>query len=203
MILIQKRTTSNKILGTSKFRVIRVLLAKKSLGFSNLFVLFVKFVFKKCFFRCILLSDCLFVVFLQIIFQTITQNKMIFQRGFSPTRSKNTHFMKKHILLVSVLTASVILGSCTSNMRRDVKRLSHKTEKCFSLISDNFLEENNTEEFNKCYEQLEVLMNKYDKKYSNPQQSAEFSKLFIEEIRKSDLSDGVKEIFEQTYSLSN
>lgn len=111
--------------------------------------------------------------------------------------------MKKHILLVSVLTASVILGSCTSNMRRDVKRLSHKTEKCFSLISDNFLEENNTEEFNKCYEQLEVLMNKYDKKYSNPQQSAEFSKLFIEEIRKSELSDGVKEIFEQTYSLSN
>ena len=45
-------------------------------------------------------------------------------------------------------------------------------------------------------------MNSFDKKYSDPKASKDFSEMFIEEIRKSDMSNETKETFEQVYSLS-
>ncbi len=111
--------------------------------------------------------------------------------------------MKKAISIVGIAAILIMFTACKSNMRRDVKRLAHKTEQCFSIMEDNENVDSETlDKFNKCYADLEDLMNSFDKKYSDPKASKDFSEMFIEEIRKSDMSNETKETFEQVYSLS-
>ncbi|MCR4816444.1 MAG: hypothetical protein K5842_04585 [Bacteroidales bacterium] len=110
--------------------------------------------------------------------------------------------MKKQFLLLCIAVAAISLISCNSSMRRDVKRLTHKTEQCFSMVNGDTLDEGMRDEFNSCYEELESLMDKYDKKYKEATKSNEFSQLYIEEIRKSNMSDEVKNMFEQIYAIN-
>lgn len=98
-----------------------------------------------------------------------------------------------------MLTAS----SCHSNINRDVKRLTHKAEQCFSLINDNVTDEEHLNQFNSCYEELNELMDQCDKKYKGKKESEQFNKKFREEIMKADISDNMKEIIEGVYSLGD
>lgn len=109
--------------------------------------------------------------------------------------------MKKSLLLLASLILLFATSSCKSNMRRDAKRLSHKTEQCFSKVDIN--DPNNSEnvEFEECYEELQELMDQYDKKYKNPEQSAKFAKIFLEELQKSDVPNEFKELYNYLYSL--
>ena len=43
----------------------------------------------------------------------------------------------------------------------------------------------------------------FDKKYKNEKNSAQFSKLFMEEIRKSNLSPDAKQTFEEIYAFAS
>lgn len=111
--------------------------------------------------------------------------------------------MKK---LVSLLVVAVLLfsvTSCKSNMRRDVKRLAHKTEQCFSKVDINDPSNYENQEFTECYQELEELMTQYDKKYSDEQQSVKFGKMYLEELQKSDLPDEFKELFNFLYGMGN
>lgn len=103
------------------------------------------------------------------------------------------------ILLVTGLT--LCFTSCQKNMQRDVKRLAHKTEQCFSLADPNSIDNSDNKEFNKCYGKLEKLMNKLDKKYASEEESLEFGRLYLEELQGSDLPDDFKELCTYLYSL--
>ena len=111
--------------------------------------------------------------------------------------------MKKALSILGIAAILLTFTACKTNMRRDVKRLTHKTEQCFSIVNGIDMEAETLDKFNSCYDDLEELMNEYDQKYSDDKSSKEFSKMFMEEIRKSDLNDDTKEMFEQIYSFSN
>ena len=89
----------------------------------------------------------------------------------------------------------------TSRMKRDVKRLAHKTEQCFSKVDLNSPNNADNEEFTECYGKLEKLMNKLDKKYSSEEESLEFGRLYLEELQKSSLPDDFKELCSYLYDL--
>ena len=109
--------------------------------------------------------------------------------------------MKKTLSVATVLVLLLSFTSCKSNMRRDVKRLTHKTEQCFSMVDINEIDSSSNDDFNECYEELQELMDQYDAKYKNEEESAKFSELFMEEIRKSKLSQDIKDTFEEIYNL--
>ena len=111
--------------------------------------------------------------------------------------------MKKFFQLLMVAVVLVAFTSCKSNMRRDVKRLTHKTEQCFSKVDINDPTNMENEEFIECYDELEKLMTQYDQKYSNPEQSAKFGKMYLEELQKSNLSDDFKDLFGFLYGLGD
>ena len=110
--------------------------------------------------------------------------------------------MKKTLLIIGIVAAVLVFSSCKTNMRRDAKRLAHKTEQCFSIIEENDTDPEIISEFKECYDDMEKLMDKYDKKYSGEAASKKFSEIYMEEVRKSDLSDDIKETFEAIYSLN-
>ena len=110
--------------------------------------------------------------------------------------------MKKTLLFIGIVAAVLAFSSCKTNMRRDAKRLAHKTEQCFSIIEENDTDPDKINEFKECYDDMEKLMDKYDKKYSDEAASKKFSDIYMEEVRKSDLSDDIKETFEAIYSLN-
>ena len=103
------------------------------------------------------------------------------------------------LLIVALLTFS--FTSCHKNMRRDVKRLAHKTEQCFSKADLNSIDNSENKEFNQCYSKLEKLMNKLDKKYASEEESLEFGRLYLEELQQSSLPDDFKELCAYLYSL--
>ncbi len=113
--------------------------------------------------------------------------------------------MKKALSLLALVAVITMLSSCKTNMRRDAKLLAHKTEQCFSLIdtTDPNPDSESIEKFNECYEDMESMMDKFDKKYKNEKNSAQFSKLFMEEIRKSNLSPDAKQTFEEIYAFAS
>lgn len=111
--------------------------------------------------------------------------------------------MKKALSFVALAAILLTFSACKTNMRRDVKRLTHKTEQCFSIVEGVNVDAEILDKFNKCYADLQELMDGYDKKYSDKKTSEEFSKMFLEEIRKSELSSETKQTFEGIYSLSN
>ena len=49
---------------------------------------------------------------------------------------------------------------------------------------------------------MEVLMDKFDKKYKKEKNSKKFSQLYLEEIRNSDLNEDVKQTFEEIYAFA-
>ena len=112
------------------------------------------------------------------------------------------HLMKKKLSIALISLSFIILSSCNSSMQRDVKRLAHKTEQCFSMIDGASIDDTKKDEFESCYEGMEKLMDKYDKKYHDEKKSVEFSKLFLEEIRKSDVPDDVKNMIEEIYAIN-
>ena len=101
------------------------------------------------------------------------------------------------LLIVALLTFS--FTSCHENMRRDVKRLAHKTEQCFSKADLNSIDNSENKEFNQCYSKLEKLMNKLDKKYASEEESLEFGRLYLEELQQSSLPDDFKELCAYLY----
>lgn len=111
--------------------------------------------------------------------------------------------MKKTLTIVGIAAIFLTFSACKTNMRRDVKRLTHKTQQCFSIVEGKDVDVETLNKFNNCYKDLEELMNGYDQKYSDQKSSEEFSKMFLEEIHKSKLSDDTKQTFEDIYSLSN
>lgn len=105
---------------------------------------------------------------------------------------------------MAILAAITMLSSCKTNMRRDAKLLAHKTEQCFSLINPNKAETDaeSLTKFNECYDEMESMMDKFDRKYKNEKNSKKFSELFIEEIRKSNLDENTKQTFEEIYAFA-
>ena len=111
--------------------------------------------------------------------------------------------MKKTLSTICIVVVIMTLSACKTNMRRDVKRLTHKTEQCYSIVEGKEVDAEILDKFNSCYTELEELMNEYDKQYSVEKSSKAFSAMFIEEVRKSDMSNETKQMFENVYSLSN
>ena len=111
--------------------------------------------------------------------------------------------MKKLLTVLSVVLFVLTLSSCKSNMRRDVKRLTHKTEQCFSKVDMNDPSNLENEEFSKCYDELEALMTQYDEKYKDSVQSVKFGKMYLEELQKSNVPDEFKELFNFLYGLGS
>ena len=111
--------------------------------------------------------------------------------------------MKKILLLAVFATAVFMFSSCKTNMRRDAKLLAHKTEQCFSIISDEGITADNKAKYYDCYAELEEMMDTFDKKYKKEKSAKRFNDLFLEEIRKSDLDDKSKEIIENVYNIAD
>ena len=42
--------------------------------------------------------------------------------------------MKKTLSAICIVVVIMTLSACKTNMRRDVKRLTHKTEQCYSIV---------------------------------------------------------------------
>lgn len=110
--------------------------------------------------------------------------------------------MKKILTLLCISVLLTTLTSCKTNMRRDAKLLAHKTEQCFSLVGEDGPNAENIDKFNECYGEMEVLMDKFDKKYKKEKNSKKFSQLYLEEIRNSDLNEDVKQTFEEIYAFA-
>ena len=110
--------------------------------------------------------------------------------------------MKKILTLLCISVLLTTLTSCKTNMRRDAKLLAHKTEQCFSLVGEDGPNAENIDKFNECYGEMEVLMDKFDKKYKKEKSSKKFSQLYLEEIRNSDLNEDVKQTFEEIYAFA-
>lgn len=110
--------------------------------------------------------------------------------------------MKKILTLLCISVLLTTLTSCKTNMRRDAKLLAHKTEQCFSLVGEEGPNAENIDKFNECYGEMEVLMDKFDKKYKKEKNSKKFSQLYLEEIRNSDLNEDVKQTFEEIYAFA-
>ncbi len=107
----------------------------------------------------------------------------------------------KKVLYFFALSAFLFSAvGCSNNMKRDVKRLSHKTTQCFSMIDASELL-NPTDEFNECYSELEKLMEMYNEKYSDPEQAREFGHMYLEELQKSDLPQEIKDLYGFLYEL--
>ena len=111
--------------------------------------------------------------------------------------------MKKSVFYIVIAIIVLSLTACNGSMKRDVKRLAHKTEKCFSMVDITDPDMVPSDEFNDCYEELEELMEEYDKKYSDPEASAEFGRLYLEELKKSDLPQEMKDLYSYIYDLGN
>ena len=111
--------------------------------------------------------------------------------------------MKKTLTLLCITVLLTTFTSCKTNMRRDAKLLAHKTEQCFSFMTEEEPDSETVAKFNDCYSEMEQLMNKLDKKYKNEKSSKRFSELYLEEIRKSKLNDDVKQTFEEIYAFAN
>lgn len=127
--------------------------------------------------------------------QIILQKKPIVTNYFSA-------IMKKILTLLCISVLLTTLTSCKTNMRRDAKLLAHKTEQCFSLVGEDGPNAENIDKFNECYGEMEVLMDKFDKKYKKEKSSKKFSQLYLEEIRNSDLNEDVKQTFEEIYAFA-
>lgn len=127
--------------------------------------------------------------------QIILQKELIVTNYFSA-------IMKKILTLLCISVLLTTLTSCKTNMRRDAKLLAHKTEQCFSLVGEDGPNAENIDKFNECYGEMEVLMDKFDKKYKNEKNSKKFSQLYLEEIRNSDLNEDVKQTFEEIYAFA-
>lgn len=127
--------------------------------------------------------------------QIILQKEPIVTNYFSA-------IMKKILTLLCISVLLTTLTSCKTNMRRDAKLLAHKTEQCFSLVGEDGPNAENIDKFNECYGEMEVLMDKFDKKYKKEKSSKKFSQLYLEEIRNSDLNDDVKQTFEEIYAFA-
>lgn len=127
--------------------------------------------------------------------QIILQKKPIVTNYFSA-------IMKKILTLLCITVLLTTLTSCKTNMRRDAKLLAHKTEQCFSLVGEDGPNAENIDKFNECYGEMEVLMDKFDKKYKKEKSSKKFSQLYLEEIRNSDLNEDVKQTFEEIYAFA-
>lgn len=127
--------------------------------------------------------------------QIILQKELIVINYFSA-------IMKKILTLLCISVLLTTLTSCKTNMRRDAKLLAHKTEQCFSLVGEDGPNAENIDKFNECYGEMEVLMDKFDKKYKNEKNSKKFSQLYLEEIRNSDLNEDVKQTFEEIYAFA-
>lgn len=127
--------------------------------------------------------------------QIILQKEPIVTNYFSA-------IMKKILTLLCISVLLTTLTSCKTNMRRDAKLLAHKTEQCFSLVGEDGPNAENIDKFNECYGEMEVLMDKFDKKYKKEKNSKKFSQLYLEEIRNSDLSEDVKQTFEEIYAFA-
>lgn len=127
--------------------------------------------------------------------QIILQKEPIVTNYFSA-------IMKKILTLLCISVLLTTLTSCKTNMRRDAKLLAHKTEQCFSLVGEDGPNAENIDKFNECYGEMEVLMDKFDKKYKKEKNSKKFSQLYLEEIRNSDLNEDVKQTFEEIYAFA-
>lgn len=127
--------------------------------------------------------------------QIILQKEPIVTNYFSA-------IMKKILTLLCITVLLTTLTSCKTNMRRDAKLLAHKTEQCFSLVGEDGPNAENIDKFNECYGEMEVLMDKFDKKYKKEKNSKKFSQLYLEEIRNSDLNEDVKQTFEEIYAFA-
>lgn len=127
--------------------------------------------------------------------QIILQKEPIVTNYFSA-------IMKKILTLLCISVLLTTLTSCKTNMRRDAKLLAHKTEQCFSLVGEEGPNAENIDKFNECYGEMEVLMDKFDKKYKKEKSSKKFSQLYLEEIRNSDLNEDVKQTFEEIYAFA-
>lgn len=127
--------------------------------------------------------------------QIILQKEPIVTNYFSA-------IMKKILTLLCISVLLTTLTSCKTNMRRDAKLLAHKTEQCFSLVGEDGPNAENIDKFNECYGEMEVLMDKFDKKYKKEKSSKKFSQLYLEEIRNSDLNEDVKQTFEEIYAFA-
>jgi hypothetical protein len=113
--------------------------------------------------------------------------------------------MKKILTLLCITVLLTTLTSCKTNMRRDAKLLAHKTEQCFSLIdtTEEAPSDESKAKFSECYNEMEQMMDKYDNKYKNDKSSRKFSEMYLEEIRKTDLNEDIKNTFEDIYSMAN
>ena len=127
--------------------------------------------------------------------QIILQKEPIVTNYFSA-------IMKKILTLLCISVLLTTLTSCKTNMRRDAKLLAHKTEQCFSLVGEDGPNAENIDKFNECYGEMEVLMDKFEKKYKKEKSSKKFSQLYLEEIRNSDLNEDVKQTFEEIYAFA-
>lgn len=108
--------------------------------------------------------------------------------------------MKKRITLLALSALLLTVGACKSDMERDAKLLAQRTCDCFSLLDINDPSAD-TRSFDSCYSVLESVMEEYDKKYSGEKESQEFGRLFLDEMKNSDMPEGFKELYEFMYEV--
>ena len=111
--------------------------------------------------------------------------------------------MKRLLSLFAVVALLMSFTACKNNMRRDVKRLAHKTEQCFSKVDINDPMSSSNEEFSECYDELEELMAHYDTIYKGEEESVKFGRMYLEELQKTDIPQEFKDFFNFLYGLGD
>ena len=109
--------------------------------------------------------------------------------------------MKRLFYLLVAAAIAFSATSCSGSMKRDVKRLSHKTTQCFSMIDVTDPNVVPSDEFNECYSELEKLMEEYNDKYSSKEDQVKFGRMYLEELQNSDLPQEMKDLYNYLYNL--
>lgn len=114
--------------------------------------------------------------------------------------------MKKTIVLSFLFSA--LLTACNSSMsdneiRDDVHRLISKTEQCFANVHNDLVDSAYLESFEKCNDELDLLIAEIDKKYENRDERHRFDSLFMEEIANSDLDNDLISTMQEIYGMND
>ena len=88
-------------------------------------------------------------------------------------------------------------------MEKDARLLAEKTSQCFNIIDLNDPATMDNSDFESCLTELESLEAKYDSIYKEEEQSKAFGKLYIEELKKTDMPPELMEYLELLFSLSS
>ena len=91
-------------------------------------------------------------------------------------------------LIPILLAVIVLLPACKKHsMEKDARLLAEKTSQCFNIIDLNDPATMDNSDFESCLTELESLEAKYDSIYKEEEQSKAFGKLYIEELKKTDM----------------